>query len=125
MLFQCTNKKAWKDIAAQLGIGPSSSGAYTLKVGQPRAPVFVIGVYIVHFSFTPLPGLGRGNKKEKKKVKKKVKNEKNEKDWEKIERIFAGNVITYIRVLERGGKVITKNIQDYIWRREERGKYMM
>lgn len=30
-LFQCTNKKAWKDIAAQLGIGPSSSGAYTLK----------------------------------------------------------------------------------------------
>jgi hypothetical protein len=31
-MFQCTNKKAWKDIAAQLGIGPSSSGAYTLKV---------------------------------------------------------------------------------------------
>ena len=31
VLFQCTNKKAWKDIAAQLGIGPSSSGAYTLK----------------------------------------------------------------------------------------------
>lgn len=29
--FQCTDKKAWKDIAAQLGIGPSSSGAYTLK----------------------------------------------------------------------------------------------
>ena len=29
--MQCTNKKAWKDIAAQLGIGPSSSGAYTLK----------------------------------------------------------------------------------------------
>jgi AT-rich interactive domain-containing protein 1 len=29
--LQCTNKKAWKDIAAQLGIGPSSSGAYTLK----------------------------------------------------------------------------------------------
>ena len=28
---ECTNKKAWKDIAAQLGIGPSSSGAYTLK----------------------------------------------------------------------------------------------
>ena len=54
-----------------------------------------------------------------------MKNEKDEKDWEKIERIFAGNVITYIRVLERGGKVITKNIQDYIWRREERGKYMM
>ncbi len=32
LMFQCTNKKAWKDIAAQLGIGPSSSGAYTLKV---------------------------------------------------------------------------------------------
>jgi len=32
VVFQCTNKKAWKDIAAQLGIGPSSSGAYTLKV---------------------------------------------------------------------------------------------
>ena len=31
LIFQCTNKKAWKDIAAQLGIGPSSSGAYTLK----------------------------------------------------------------------------------------------
>ena len=31
LLLQCTNKKAWKDIAAQLGIGPSSSGAYTLK----------------------------------------------------------------------------------------------
>ena len=30
-VLQCTNKKAWKDIAAQLGIGPSSSGAYTLK----------------------------------------------------------------------------------------------
>ena len=30
-MLQCTNKKAWKDIAAQLGIGPSSSGAYTLK----------------------------------------------------------------------------------------------
>ena len=30
-ILQCTNKKAWKDIAAQLGIGPSSSGAYTLK----------------------------------------------------------------------------------------------
>merc|ERR1719189_1356587 len=29
--LECTNKKAWKDIAAQLGIGPSSSGAYTLK----------------------------------------------------------------------------------------------
>ena len=31
LYLQCTNKKAWKDIAAQLGIGPSSSGAYTLK----------------------------------------------------------------------------------------------
>jgi hypothetical protein len=30
-LFQCTKNKAWKDIAAQLGIGASSSGAYTLK----------------------------------------------------------------------------------------------
>lgn len=29
--FQCTKTKAWKDIAAQLGIGASSSGAYTLK----------------------------------------------------------------------------------------------
>ena len=30
-LFQCTKSKAWKEIAAQLGIGASSSGAYTLK----------------------------------------------------------------------------------------------
>jgi AT-rich interactive domain-containing protein 1 len=29
--FQCTKNKTWKDIAAQLGIGASSSGAYTLK----------------------------------------------------------------------------------------------
>ena len=29
--FQCTKSKAWKEIAAQLGIGASSSGAYTLK----------------------------------------------------------------------------------------------
>ena len=29
--FQCTKQKTWKDIAAQLGIGASSSGAYTLK----------------------------------------------------------------------------------------------
>ena len=28
---QCTKQKTWKDIAAQLGIGASSSGAYTLK----------------------------------------------------------------------------------------------
>ena len=31
LLFQCTKQKTWKDIAAQLGIGASSSGAYTLK----------------------------------------------------------------------------------------------
>ena len=31
VFVQCTNKKAWKEIAAELGIGPSSSGAYTLK----------------------------------------------------------------------------------------------
>ena len=31
LLFQCTKSKAWKEIAAQLGIGASSSGAYTLK----------------------------------------------------------------------------------------------
>ena len=29
--LQCTKNKTWKDIAAQLGIGASSSGAYTLK----------------------------------------------------------------------------------------------
>ena len=29
--LQCTKQKTWKDIAAQLGIGASSSGAYTLK----------------------------------------------------------------------------------------------
>ncbi len=29
--LQCTKHKTWKDIAAQLGIGASSSGAYTLK----------------------------------------------------------------------------------------------
>merc|ERR1712083_1006149 len=29
--LQCTKSKAWKEIAAQLGIGASSSGAYTLK----------------------------------------------------------------------------------------------
>ena len=28
---QCTKQKTWKDIASQLGIGASSSGAYTLK----------------------------------------------------------------------------------------------
>ena len=31
IFFQCTKNKTWKDIAAQLGIGASSSGAYTLK----------------------------------------------------------------------------------------------
>ena len=31
LLLQCTKNKTWKDIAAQLGIGASSSGAYTLK----------------------------------------------------------------------------------------------
>ena len=31
IIFQCTKQKTWKDIAAQLGIGASSSGAYTLK----------------------------------------------------------------------------------------------
>ncbi len=31
LFFQCTKNKTWKDIAAQLGIGASSSGAYTLK----------------------------------------------------------------------------------------------
>jgi AT-rich interactive domain-containing protein 1 len=31
LLLQCTKTKSWKDIAAQLGIGASSSGAYTLK----------------------------------------------------------------------------------------------
>ena len=29
--LQCTKNKTWKDTAAQLGIGASSSGAYTLK----------------------------------------------------------------------------------------------
>ena len=29
--LQCTKQKTWKDIAASLGIGASSSGAYTLK----------------------------------------------------------------------------------------------
>merc|ERR1719266_3273456 len=29
--LECTKQKTWKDIAAQLGIGASSSGAYTLK----------------------------------------------------------------------------------------------
>ena len=29
--LQCTKNKAWKETAAQLGIGASSSGAYTLK----------------------------------------------------------------------------------------------
>ncbi len=29
--FKVTKNKTWKDIAAQLGIGASSSGAYTLK----------------------------------------------------------------------------------------------
>ena len=29
--LQCTKNKTWKDIAANLGIGASSSGAYTLK----------------------------------------------------------------------------------------------
>ena len=29
--MQCTKNKTWKDIAANLGIGASSSGAYTLK----------------------------------------------------------------------------------------------
>ena len=31
LFLQCTKNKTWKDIAAQLGIGASSSGAYTLK----------------------------------------------------------------------------------------------
>ncbi len=31
LFTQCTKHKTWKDIAAQLGIGASSSGAYTLK----------------------------------------------------------------------------------------------
>ena len=32
--------------------------------------------------------------------------------------------MTYNRVHERGRKMMTKNIQDNIWRREKWGKYM-
>ena len=33
--------------------------------------------------------------------------------------------MTYNRILERGGKGITKNVQDYIWQRDEWGEYIM
>ena len=67
-LFQCTNKKAWKDIAAQLGIGPSSSGAYTLKkhYGKNLLP------YECHFErggIDPAPILAQVEAQSKKKGK--------------------------------------------------------
>ena len=67
---------------------------------------------------------------EKKRAKNKIKIWKERKRGKKNitlkkKRILAEYFMTYNRVHERGGKGITKNIQDNIWQREEWGKYKM
>ena len=52
----------------------------------------------------------------------KRKKKREEKYNFKKKRILAEYFMTYNRVHERGGKGITKNIQDNIWQREEWGK---
>ena len=68
LYLQCTKHKTWKDIAAQLGIGASSSGAYTLKkhYGKNLLP------YECHFDrggIDPAPLLAQVEAQTKKKPK--------------------------------------------------------
>ena len=58
------------------------------------------------------------NKRGKNKIRKIHKKERVEKKYY-LKRILAVYFMTFTRVHERWGKGITKNIQDYIWRREE------
>ena len=58
-------------------------------------------------------------------VKRKYNKTKKKKEGRKnkmLRRILAEYFMTYSRVHERGRKRITKNIQDYSWRREEWSK---
>merc|ERR1719210_677337 len=66
--LECTKQKTWKDIAAQLGIGASSSGAYTLKkhYGKNLLP---FECYYDRGGIDPAPILAQVEAQTKKKAK--------------------------------------------------------